>query len=77
MVYPQVVDDGDGLQIIGEGGTSNVLNKEQRTNDNGRSSIWCLCEGLMTSHSMKPAFYEMLPRALDLLYVGRPKQWKI
>jgi hypothetical protein len=58
MTRPQVADGGDGLQIWSV--AANILNKQSRTADKGRSSNFGVGCG-----AKKSAFCEMSHRATD------------
>jgi hypothetical protein len=64
MARPQVADGGDGLQIWRT--AKNILNKQSRTTDEGRSSSLELGVGRTTHHRKNLIFYKILHRASDL-----------
>jgi hypothetical protein len=71
MAHPQ--DGGDGLRIGRL--AANILNRQSRTADKGRSCSMGVEESLRPPHRSKSGFYEMLQRALDG-FLERPTQWK-
>jgi hypothetical protein len=64
ITLSQVVVGEDGFQIWKV--TANVLNKQSWTVDEWWSSSLVLGEELITLHCKRPAYYDMLRRALNL-----------
>jgi hypothetical protein len=64
MARPRVADGRDGLQRWWL--AANIMNKQPRTNNKGRSSSLGLGVGLTTLHGKKQTCYEDVTRVSDL-----------